>query len=180
MEWLSVRGIFRMKPLLLFFLLACPILAKAQNQDSDLRTLLQDSAYVFNRYEEATEGLDTQIDIWNLPDASKSVLKKELAGALRNVASEKPALNALLLKTEVTSTELFDLYSELTELASGIDGESSNFANWGDSTKAVELAQLGAKTNLLGAKIGVVLRGKIEAQETQLEACSSRPAAKKK
>jgi hypothetical protein len=169
-----------MKSLLLFFMLACPILAKAQNQNGDLRTLLQDSAYVFNRFEEATEGLNTEIDTWNVPDASKKLFKQELAGALRNVASEKPALNALLLKNEVNATELFDLYSELTEVASEMSGQSSNFANWGDSTKAMELAQLGAKTSLLGAKIGLVLRGKIEAQENQLEACSSRPPAKKK
>ena len=145
-----------MKSLLLFFLLVCPALAKAQ--ESDLRTLLQDSAYVFNRYQEATEGLNTQFDNWNVPDTSKRLFKKELAGALRNVASEKPALNALLLKTEVTSTELFDLYSELTELSSEMNGQSSNFSNWGDPTKAMELAQLGSKTGLLGAKLGIVSR----------------------
>lgn len=46
-------------------LLACPVFLKAQDQQQDLRTLLQDSAYVFNRYQEATIGLDVQIDNWN-------------------------------------------------------------------------------------------------------------------
>lgn len=163
------------KLLVLLLLVVCPIITVAQSESRELRTLLQDSAYIFNRYEEATTGLDTEIDTWNVPDASKRLFKQELAGALRNVSSQKPMLNALLLKTEISPTELFDLYSELTELSSEMSGQSSNFANWGDSTKALELAQLGAKTGVLAANIGVVLRGKIEAQEAQLEACTYKP-----
>jgi hypothetical protein len=165
-----------MKPsLALLVLILCPILATAQSEERDLRTLLQDSAYVFNRFEEATVGLDTQIDNWSVLESAKKGFKDELSGALRNVRVEKPSLNALLLKGDASATDLFDVYSELTEVAIELNDQSSNFVSWGDSTKAVELAQLGAKTNVLAANIGIVLRGKIEAQEAQLNACSAKP-----
>jgi hypothetical protein len=173
-----------MKPSLVFFFLAVsPILATAQSQERDVRTLLQDSAYVFNRFEEATTGLAIQIDNWSVPESAKKGFKDELSGALRNVRAEKPSLNALLLKGNVSTTDLYDVYSELTEVVMELNDQSSNFANWGDSTKAVELAQLGAKTSSLAANVGVVLRGKIEAQEAQLTACSAKltpPTAKHK
>jgi len=169
--------------LALLFLVVCPILATAQSEARDLRTLLLDSAYVLNRFEEATTGLNTQIDNWNVPESAKKGFKDELSGELRNVELEKPSLNGLLLKGDVSASELFDVYSELTELGGELNNQSSNFANWGDSTKAIELAQLGAKTNVLAANIGTVLRGKIDAQEAKLSACSARlgsPTAKPK
>ena len=170
-------------PLALFVLVVCPILATAQTEEHDLRTLLQDSAYVFNRFEEVTIGLDTQIDNWSVPESAKKGFKGELSGALRNVRAEKPSLNALLLKGDVSATDLLDVYSELTEVGIELNDQSSNFADWGDSTKAVELAQLGAKTNVLASSIGFVLREKIEAEEAQLTACTAKllpPIAKHK
>lgn len=58
--------------LVLLVLFVCPVLSAAQSEQHDLRTLLQDSAYVFNRFEEVTTGLDTQIDDWNVPAPTKS------------------------------------------------------------------------------------------------------------
>ena len=130
---------------------------------------------MFNRFEETTTGLDAQIENWNVPESSKRTFKGELSAVSRNVRAEKPTLTALLLKNRVSSIELFDVYSEMMEVTGELQGQASNFADWGDSTKANELAQLGAKTNMLAANIGVVLRGKIVNQEAQLEACSGRP-----
>jgi hypothetical protein len=169
--------------LVLLVLFVCPVLSTAQSEEHDLRTLLQDSAYVFNRFDEVTTGLDTQIDDWNVPASTKKLFKDELSAVSQNVGSEKPTLNQLLLKSKVSSTELLDVYSEVKEVASELDGQSSNVSNWGDSAKAIELAQLSAKANILAANIGVVLRRKIESQESQLDACSKRsssPATKHK
>lgn len=80
----------------------------------------------------------------------------------------KATLNQLLLKSKVSSTELFDVYSEIMEVAGELQGQASNVANWGDSAKSIELAQLAAKANNLAANIGVVLRRRIETQESQL------------
>jgi hypothetical protein len=169
--------------LVLLVLLVCPILAVAQSEERDMRTLLQDSSYVFNRFEETTTGLDFQIDSWNVPASLKTTLKEVLSGRLRSVRAEKRTLNALLLKNEVPSSDLFDVYSEMIEVTSELQDQASNFANWGDSTKATELAQLGSKANILAANIGMVLREKIEKQEAQLATCSgklSSPTAKHK
>jgi hypothetical protein len=103
--------------------------------------------------------------------------------ALRNVKAEKPSLNLLLLKDDVSASDLFDVYSESTEVTGELNDQSSNFANWGDNTKALELAQLGSKTNILAANIGVVLPGKIEVEEARLTTCSAQlllPTAKPK
>ena len=75
--------------LVLLVLLVCPILAVAQSEERDMRTLLQDSSYVFNRFEETTTGLDFQIDSWNVPASLKTTLKEVLSGRLRSVRAEK-------------------------------------------------------------------------------------------
>lgn len=160
--------------LALLVLLACPTLCSAQSEKYDLRTLLHDSAYIFNRFEEATAGLHTEIDDWDVPVSLRKGFKEELSAISRNVEAEKPTLNRLLLKSRVSTVELFDVYSEVSEVASELQGQASNAANWGNSAKAIELADLGAKAGVLAGKLGVNLREKIEAQESQMEACTSR------
>lgn len=160
-------------PLVLMVLFSAPMFVAAQNEQHDLRTLLQDSSYVFNRFEESTTGLDALIDDWDVPASGKSLFKRELSAVLKNVNTEKPNLNALLQGNKVSAADLFDVYSELTEVSGELFGQSSNLSNWGkDSSKALELSQLGAKANVLAANLGVVLRARIVAQETQLRACA--------
>jgi hypothetical protein len=165
-----------MKPLLVLFAsLVFPMFASAQSGQYELKTLLQDASYVFNRFDETTTGLSTQIDEWNLPESSKSLFKRELSAVVMNVNTEKPKLNALLLKNDVSVGDLFDVYSEVTDVSAELSGQSSNFSIWAkDSSKAIELAQLGAKANVLAAKIGFVLRMKIQVQEDQMQACSNK------
>jgi hypothetical protein len=112
---------------------------------------------------------------WNIPQNTKQLFRQELAGSLTNVNQEKPVLNALLLKHEISTIELFDLYSELGELHGEMNDVSSNTADWGDSSTAIQLAQLGAKTSMLIANIESILRTRIEAQEARLETCGSKP-----
>jgi hypothetical protein len=161
--------------LALLFLVVCPIPAKAQSEERDVRTLLQDSAYVFNRFEEATTGLDTEIDSWSVPESVKKEIKAEHLAVLRNVKAEKPSLNALLLKSDVSAGDLFDVYSELTEVVNELNDQSYHLANWGDSTTMIDFTKLGTKTIILAANLGVVLRLKIEDQEARLAACSANP-----
>ena len=158
--------------LTLLALLALPTVACAQSEQYDVTTLLQDSAYVFNRFDEMTTGLDSQIEDWKIPETTKALFKREISSVAKNVNAEKPKLNSLLTKRNVSATELFDVYLEVIEVSGTLAGQSSNAANWGnDSGSAIQLAEIGAKANVLAAKIGFILRSKIKDQETQLESC---------
>jgi hypothetical protein len=162
----------RLIPLLAVLAVACqPALAQRQ-QPADLNTLLRDASYVLNRYEEVTTGLDSQIDGWSISASTKQSVKGELAATLRAVEAEKPSLNALLGKSRIRSSELFDAYNIVSLVASDLEGASSSFGSWGDTTVAVELAQLGSKASILGTDIGGVLRSQIADRESQLDACS--------
>lgn len=174
-----------MKPTLLFLLLLfAPIISAAQSEQRDLKTLLQDSAYLFNRYDEITTGMDTEIDDWNVPTSLKTSLKKLLSVSALNLSTEKPKLNALLSKNDLSASELFDVYSEVEDLGGQLSEQSSNFSQFGnDQGKAVELAELSAKAGILGANISYVLQIKIMDLEYQLAACKigqSAPAARHK
>jgi hypothetical protein len=69
-----------MKLLIVLFLLLCvPSLATAQSEQHDLKTLLQDSSYLFNRYEEITSGMEIQIDGWRIPKSLKASMKSGLS-----------------------------------------------------------------------------------------------------
>jgi hypothetical protein len=165
----------------LLILLVFPVLSQAQNQtqvqgqENDLRTLLQDASYVFNRFDEEATGLQVAIDRWNLDASSKVTFKKEVSAVLQNVNSLKPTLNQLLSKNQVSSTDLFDIYSQVAEVGAESFGQASNVSNWGEAAKAIELANLGSKATVLSANIGAVLRHQIVVQERQLEACSRQP-----
>jgi hypothetical protein len=160
--------------------LLIPNLVNAQQSPaSDLNTLLRDSAYVFNRFEEISIGLGVRIDGWKMPDEVKKSEKDALSAILRNVDAEKPAINGLLGKSAVSSTDLLDVYTEMVEVASELQGSSSEDACFGDGELSSELAQLGAKAAVLGAKIGVTLRSQIAAQELRLTTCSQKTSSRK-
>jgi hypothetical protein len=150
-------------------------LASAQHSTAnDLDTLLRDSAYVFNRFEEVSTGLPTQIDRWEMPDQLKTDEKGALSSVLRNVEAEKPALNALLGKPEVSSTDLLDVYTGLVEVASELQGLASEDGSFGHAESSTELAQLGAKAQVLAAKVGAALRSQMVSQELKLASYSKK------
>jgi len=97
----------------------------------------------------------------------------------RNVEAEKTALNALLGRPKVSSTDLLDVYTEMVEVASELEGEASDSANWGSEKSTTDLAQLGARAQVLAAKIGVTLRAQLMAQEFQLLSCSPKTSSTK-
>lgn len=162
--------------LVVLFLLSSQLLSSQDLPPNDLNSLLRDASYVFNRFEEATTGFDGQIDTWQIPDSSKNVFKGALAAALRSVELEKPRLNSMLDKRQVTSVALFDVYDTLMIVTAELDGEGSNFSNWGNGQTALQLAQLGAKARVLGANVGTALRSQVANQESQLASCGTRPA----
>ena len=150
-------------------------LASVQHSTAnDLDTLLRDSAYVFNRFEEVSTGLPTQIDRWEMPDQLKTDEKGALSSVLKNVEAEKPALNALLGKPEVSSTDLLDVYTGLVEVASELQGLASEDGSFGHAESSTELAQLGAKAQVLAAKVGAALRSQMVSQELKLASCSKK------
>lgn len=150
-------------------------LASAQRSTAnDLDTLLRDSAYVFNRFEEVSTGLPTQIDRWEMPDQLKTDEKGALSSVLKNVEAEKPALNALLGKPEVSSTDLLDVYTGLVEVASELQGLASEDGSFGHAESSTELAQLGAKAQVLAAKVGAALRSQMVSQDLKLASCSKK------
>jgi hypothetical protein len=163
-------------PLLLILLFVSQPLASAQaSSGEDLQTLLHDAAYVLNRYEETTTGMDVEIDSWNVDASAKETFKEEIAAVAKNVDWEKPRLNALLMKKDIPAADLFDVYQELTEVTGELNAQSSNFSNWGsDPSKSLDIARLAGKTNVLAAKIGVQLRHKLAEQEIRLNACSAK------
>jgi hypothetical protein len=93
-----------------------------------------------------------------LPTSTKKIFKDELSATLRNAEAEKPQLNSLLDERRVSSVDLFDVHDTLTSIASELAGQGSHFSNWGNEQTEIQLAQLGAKAGVLGAKIGLVLR----------------------
>jgi len=153
------------------------ILASSQSifaqAPTSLDAMLRDAAYVLNRYDEATTGLDVAIDGWKIPDSLKRSLQDASHAVRRGVEREKPVLNSLLARNKVPTAELFDVYDELQMVASDLDATSSGFENFGDNEPAaLELAKLSSKVRVLGANIGTVLRAQIASQEEQLATCS--------
>jgi len=157
--------------ILFIFALSAPSFTSAQDKASnDLNTLLRDASYVFNRFEEVSAGVRMQIDV-HYPVQLREGTKEALSGTLKSVAKEKPALNAILDHANVSSADLLDVYTEIMEVASELDAEASNNNDWGDEKLAIDLAQLGAKAEVLGAKLGITLRSQIATQELQLASC---------
>jgi hypothetical protein len=157
-------------------LLFVPKAAPAQRAESDLKTLLGDAAYVFNRFEETTTGLDLQMDNWAVPERSKKLFRGELAAVQQNETAEKARLSSLLGKDDISTVDLFDVYSEILEVSSELQAQASNFASWDTrgSEKYRELAELGAKATVLGGHIRIELRAKIGAEELELTICMNK------
>jgi hypothetical protein len=176
--------------MMLFLFSFVPSFATAQSEErglkiqQDLKTLLQDSAYLYNRYEEVTTGMDAEIEFWNIPASLKTTLKSELSLVASNLSVEKPKLNAILSKTDVSASDLLDVYSEVMDLANQLSGQSNNFEHLGnDQQKAVELTKLSVKASILAANINTVLSIKVLDLEYELDACkmkASTPTAKPK
>jgi hypothetical protein len=159
-----------------FFL---PHVATAQDRPPyDLDTVLRDSAYTLNRFEEVSIQLAVQVDRWKMPAELKKREKEALSAVLRNVETEEPALNALLGKPRVSSSDLLDVYTEMVEVASELQGTASDDGFFGDSSMADELARLGSKAQILGAKIEATLKLQIAVQELELASCSQKPLSR--
>ena len=159
--------------MLIIVALCAPVLTSAEDRSSnDLNTMLRDASYIFNRFEEVSAGMGAQIDT-NYPVQIRKTSKVALSSVLGNVETEKVALNALLDHTNgVSSADLLDVYTELVEVTSEVVSVSYEISDWGDQKLGIDLAQLGAKGNVLGAKLAVALRSQIAAQELQLTSCS--------
>ena len=158
-----------------FFLCLCVLPSYSQESVTDLKPLLQDASYVMNRFDEVATGLDVEINGWTVDAATKKVFHHELAATLRNSNLEKVGLAALLTRPNISNADIFDVYATLEAVASELDGQASNAANWGSSqARSIEPAQLGSKALTLAANIGVALRSKIAAQEAELAACMTR------
>lgn len=150
-----------------------PIFAHGQATSYDVNTLLHDSSYVMNRFGELSTGLAVKIDAWNAPASLKQTSKEALLAVERNVEAEKPALNRLIDKhAQVASSDLLDVYSEMVEVTAELQGSASDSANFGDERMSEQLAELGAKAQIISAKIGVALREQVVALELQVASCS--------
>lgn len=145
-----------------------------QDNAKDLKSLLQDAAYVFNRYEDLSANLRVQIDDWKVPPSFRTGTKEELDAISKNESNEKPRLYRLLKANKVSATSLFDVYSELIECATELQAQATNANEFGeDQNLAMDLAQVGARADLLSAKIGSILRLKILMQDAELASCSA-------
>jgi hypothetical protein len=155
--------------ILVLLALFAPTLTSAQTKtSSDLDTLLRDSSYVFNRFEEMSGGIAAQIET-NYPVEVRKGSKDALSAIMKNVETEKPSLNALLGHTKVSSVDLLDVYTELVEIASELSSESST--PWADQKLGMDMTQLNAKVAVLGAKLAGALRSQIAAEQLQLASC---------
>ena len=137
---------------LLIALILCVSSRLSYSQDK-LPDLLQDASYVMNRFDEITTGFDVEIQSWTVDDSSKQIFRQELQAVLRNANFEKPRLTALLGKSDVSSADLFDVYSELQSIGAELETQASRASFWGSEARSIELVQLSAKTEMLAAKI---------------------------
>ena len=146
----------------------------AQEHPTSVDTMLRDSAYVFNRYEEATTGLDAEVDGWKISDSTKQSIKDTTRKVRRLIELEKTELNSLLGRKKVPTTALFDVHEELIMVTDDLDGISTNYLIFWENNKAValDMAKLRAKARDLSTDMGIVLRSQIADQEDQLAACS--------
>jgi hypothetical protein len=103
--------------------------------------------------------------VHSLEEEFKSVASYQIAEA---VASGKP---------DISSADLLDVYIEMVEVASELQGLSLEDGIWGGGGFSTEFAQLGAKASVLGAKIGVTLRSQVAGQEVKLAVCSQKPTS---
>jgi hypothetical protein len=159
-------------PLVLLLLSCVPSLASAQSEQHDLKTLLQDSSYLFNRYEEITSGMEVQIDSWVIPKSLKTNMKLGLSLEAGTLSTEKPKLTALLSQTDVSASDLLDVYSEVEDISNHLSDQSTSFERFGnDEGKAIDLAKLGAKAGMLAQNLEFVLAEKIIDLESQLSSC---------
>jgi hypothetical protein len=175
--------------LVIVTLFASPARSAQDSASNDLNTLLRDASYVFNRFDEVSAGVQAQIDTKYPVEVRKSS-KAALADVLGNVETEKVALNALLTRAKVSSADLLDLYkvssadlldlyTELVEVTSELSGVSYEISDWGDQKLGMDLAQLGAKSNVLGARVAATLRSQIASQELQLVSCTQKAPSHK-
>jgi hypothetical protein len=164
--------------LVIIALSASPLTSAEDRASNDLNTLLRDASYIFNRFEEMSFGVEVQIDT-NYPANIRKVTKEALSDTLANVEVEKLALNALLGHSKVSSVDLLDVYTEMVDVSSELEIESSNSSNWGDQKLGTDLAQLSAKASVLGAKLAVAIKSQITAQELQLVSCIKQTPAHK-
>lgn len=159
---------------LVIMALSAPSVTSAQDRaPNDLNTLLRDASYVFNRFEEMSVGVQAQIET-HYPEQIRKNSKELLLAVMGNVETEKPSLNALLGHSKVSSAELLDVYTELVEVTGQLNLDSTGPGSWGDQKLSLDLAQLGAKANVLSARLGISLRSQIAAQELQLAACTQK------
>lgn len=154
--------------------LFAPQLASAQDKaSSDLNMLLRDASYVFNRFEEVSGGVTSDIDT-NYPVDIRKERKEVLSSVLRNVGMEKSVLNALLGRSKVQSADLLDVYTELVEVEFELDFLAGDSITRGDPKLAPDLQNLSSKAGILGAKLAEALRAQIVTQESQLAFCTQK------
>jgi hypothetical protein len=169
----------RLVPIFIAVLLAPQLVSAQAKAPYDLNTQLRDAVYILDRFEEVTTGLDTNIDGCEIPSDRKTIIKGNMSSVLRRVEAETPSLNGLLKRKHASSVDLFDVYTEMFDVAYPLDELSSSFAAWGDEKlgeekTAEELEQLGGKASLVSATIYTLLRPQIAAQESQLGSCGSK------
>jgi hypothetical protein len=153
-----------------------PFTSAQDKKSNDLNTLLRDTSYVFNRFEEVSDGIAVQIDT-KYPEELRKGSKSYLSWVLIQVRMEKPTLNALLNHSNVSSADLFDVYTTLAQIASELKDLADEFDRWGDQKLALDLAQLGAKADDVNIPLAVTLRSQIATQEAS---CSQRMLDKHK
>ena len=98
----------------------CVSMSYAQESRPTLDTMLNDAAYVFNRYEELASGLNCES--WQTTAEIKKQCKSLAVAVGRNVKNIKTTLSRASKAKTPKLVDLFDIYSELQEVATSLDG----------------------------------------------------------
>ncbi len=143
---------------------------EAQQSLPPIETMLGDASCVLNRYEELAAGV--VCDAWKVPDSLKQTCRDDLKATLATVESVKPALSRAAKAQNADLVDLFDIYAAPEFVSSDLNWlarNQSQFAN--DSDDGMTYARAGARAVAVASRLGVEVRMRLLAQESQLSHC---------
>jgi len=138
-------------------------------------TALKDTDYALRRFQEVTGQVN--FGRWDVQHYLVEAAQKDLEAALGKARTTMARIDAIQAGESVSALDLFEVYDGLA----GVEGTAANLANGISefdskemrlATDLFNVASLAVKTS---GRVRDVFREQIQAEESELEACRSKP-----